>query len=95
MSQLVKQLPWSQATNQWPATLNPILSNKLLQGQLLQNVSLKAGDNTFNHMLGRMQIGWILADINASSVLYRSANFNALTLTLNASEPCTVALWVF
>lgn len=92
---LPKQLDWTLAQTQWANQLDPIIKNQLLQGNLIQDVQLKIGDNVINHKLGRKQIGFIITDINAGSVIYRSAALNALTLTLNSSAVCTVSIWCF
>lgn len=77
------------------ADLDPVLANLLVQGSLITNVNLIAGVNVINHLLGRQQQGWILADQTAVSNIYRSAPFNDKTLALNASAPVQVNLWVF
>jgi hypothetical protein len=75
--------------------LDPVLANPLVNGLLLRNISLSIGDNVVNHRLSRQMQGWMLVDQSAGVVLYRSAPLNDLTLTLNASAPVTVSLWVF
>ncbi len=79
----------------WSQILNPVLANPSLKNLILKNIVLLAGDNVINHLLGRTMQGWRIADINAAVTPYRSAPFNDITLTLNASAPCTVTLEVF
>jgi hypothetical protein len=79
----------------WSSILNPLLSNPLVSGILLKNISLITGSNVVNHKLGRNPQGWILIDIDASASIYRSGAFNDLTLTLVSDADCQVSLYVF
>lgn len=80
----------------WRSELNPLLSEPILSGNLLKNITLVAAhSNVINTGLARTQQGWIITDLNASSTIYRSAPFNATTLTLITSADCIVNLWVF
>lgn len=89
------KLPLDQMQTQWKSQIDPILSNRILQGLLLSNISLKTGDNTINTLIARQQQGWLITDQTAAALIYRSRPLNSSTLTLNASAPCTVSLWVF
>lgn len=80
---------------QWRSILNPVLGIPFLSGVQLNNISLKTGANVINTTLQRAQQGWFLTDIDAAITLYRSAPFNSLTLSLTASAPATVSLWVY
>jgi len=79
----------------WASQLNPVITNSLVNGILLQNIALKTGANVINHLLSRQMRGWILTDIDAAATVYRSAPMNTQTLTLTASAPANVNLWVF
>jgi hypothetical protein len=79
----------------WASQLDPVVSNQLVNGLLLQGIVVTSGNNTINHMLGRSPQGWFVVDTTAASTIYRSKPFNPLTLTLNASAPTTISLWVF
>lgn len=79
----------------WAQILNSLLKNPSLDSLLLKDINLVAGDNIINHRLGRTPQGWRIVDATAASTAYRSAPFNDLTLTLNASAPCVVAIEVF
>ena len=92
---LPQKLPLEQMQPKWASILNPVLANPMTNMAVLKNISLKAGTNVINHLLGSVQQGWILTDINSSAVIYRSAPFNDKTLTLTASAPCTVSIGVF
>lgn len=87
--------PFQLMQTKWSAILNPVLSNPMTDPGLLTNITLASGDNVINHKLGKTPVGWIIVDINAVASIYRSASFNNLTLTLNASAPCTVNIAVF
>ena len=79
-------------------SLNPVLGNQILQGQLLQSVSLATGLNTINHKLGRDLVGWFITRLRANSIVWDSQDTNQssnLTLILNASAPVVIDLWVF
>lgn len=79
----------------WAALLNPFLSKPQFQSNILPNVKITTGVNVIPHLLSRKQQGWQITDINAAITLYRSADFNDLTLTLTASGPATISLEVF
>lgn len=95
MAQLPTNMPWELADDKWAAQLNPLLTLPMLQGLQLANVVLKVGANNINHKLGRKMQGWFPTNKNAFADLYCSKPFNDTTLTLNASAPVTVSLWVY
>lgn len=80
--------------NSWKAAILPILNNEINQGILIA-ADLVMGDNVINHLLQRKPQGWIIADIEGTAVIYRSAAFNNLTLTLNSDADVPVKLWIF
>jgi len=79
----------------WKARLDPIIANPLLNGQLLSGIRLKQGTNVIDHHLGRLQLGWMLADTDVPYMPYRTQPFNSSTLTLVSSVSAKVSLWVF
>ena len=79
----------------WASALNPLLNNPMSKGIFLAGVPLINGNTVINHLLSRMQQGWILTDINGAANIYRSAPFNGTTLTLNSSAAVTVNLYVY
>lgn len=93
--QLPINLTASLQTTRWKSLLDPILQNPLNNVSILKNVSLVTGTNTINHLLGRVQQGWFLTDIDAAATIYRSADFNDKTLTLTSSANCVVSIGVF
>jgi len=95
VQQLSKRLPWPLAQTQWPAQINPVLAVPLVNGTMLENVILNTGTTVINHMLGRKMQGWIITDIDGSAVIYRSVDFNSVSLTLTSSSKVNVNLWVF
>jgi len=72
-----------------------VLAVPLVNGTMLENVILNTGATVINHMLGRKMQGWIITDIDGSAVIYRSVDFNSVSLTLTSSSKVSVNLWVF
>lgn len=95
MAALSTNLTWDLAKTRWPSQLNPFLFNPLNQVAILENVSLQAGVNVLNHMLGQNMQGWFLVDVQGIATIYRSQPFNDQTLTLTVSAPVTVSIGVF
>lgn len=84
--------------SQWASQLNPVIANSLVQGVLLERVSLSSGLNTINHRLGRKLKGWFVTRIRGPASLYDTQDTNQMpdkTLTLNSSAAVIVDLWVF
>lgn len=77
------------------AEVDPVLSNLLIQGSQLPNISITSGVNVINHKLGRRQLGWVVTDINAAISIFRSQPFNDKTLTLTSNGACQLSLWVY
>lgn len=81
--------------SKWSNLINPVLEDPTNQGTLLKNISIVTGVNNIAHKLGRSPQGWVVVDQTAAITLFRSQPFNSTTLTLTASGPATIALWVF
>lgn len=79
----------------WASELNPLLAKPLSKSLILRDVKLINGVNNINHLLGRTQQGWIIADVDAIASIFRSQPFNDLTLTLTTNADCTVTLMVY
>ncbi len=79
----------------WKSLLDPLLSNLWGQGQVLNGIPLIVGTVTFNHLLSRQMVGWVITDQNAAASIYRSQPLNDKTLTLTSDAIVTVNLWVF
>jgi hypothetical protein len=95
MESLSTSLPYPLMLTKWSATLNPLLRNPLNGISTLENISLKTGENVINHLLGQVQQGWIIVDIQGAATVFRSAPFNSKTLTLTASAPVIVSIGVY
>ena len=73
----------------------------LLDGHLLERVTLANGDNTISHKLGRRLRGWIITRHRetASNIVGRQKTNNATdrTLILNSSVATAIVvdIWVF
>lgn len=81
--------------DKWASILNPLLDKPISNSNFLQNISIVTGNNVINHLLGRKQQGWIIADIDGFATLARNLPFNDKTLTLVSSGPCNISLVVF
>ena len=95
MAQLSTQLTFPQLLTKWSSILNPLLANPFNNITILPTVSLTTGVNNINHLLGRMQKGWIIIDIQGPATVYRSQPFNNTTLTLTSSANVTLTIGVF
>lgn len=88
----------SQLQTTWASQINPVLTQAILGGNYLKNVSLTTGDNVINHKLGRNLQGWIITRIRSAATLYDTQDTNqspSLTLNLNSSANCVVDLLVY
>lgn len=92
---LSSNLPWDLAANRWAQQINPFLANPLNGVQILKDIKLISGSNTIQHLLGQLQQGWFLVDIQGVATIYRSAPFNKFNLTLTSSAPVTVSIGVY
>lgn len=80
----------------WASQLNPLLSNPLNQPGFIKNVTLIANTPlAINHLLGQVQQGWFITDIDSNATVWRTQPFNKLTLTLEASANTTINLTVY
>lgn len=95
MAQLPQKLSPDLLQDRWASIINPFLANPLNNQSILKNVALKNGVTVINHLLGQVQQGWFITDINGAAQIYRSAPFNNLTLTLTSNAAVTVSLGVF
>lgn len=85
----------SQMQTYWASQINPLLSNPLSNGILLENITIINGVNVINHMLSRNQLGWLVSDMTTAITLFRSQPFNSKTLTLTSSGAGLISLYVF
>lgn len=66
----------------------------ILDGKLIENVSISTSGAVVSHTLGRVPRGWFVVNINAAvDILQISANDR--TLTLDANGSAIISLWVF
>jgi len=74
----------------------PLVSNPMLDGNLLQNVALTTSEKKVEHGLGRAPIGWIVVKQSANAVIWQpNSDLSGVFLNLQASAAVTVSLWVF
>lgn len=84
--------------SQWAAQLDPLLALPILNGRLIENVTLTTGSNTINHKLSRKLVGYIVCLKSANVTLYDTQTTNTMTdktLQLTSSGAAVVTLWVF
>lgn len=95
---LSPKLPWDLANPKWAASINPVLANPIVDGNLLKNVKLKSGVNIINHGLGAVLQGYIIVMNSANVTFYDNQSTNSmpgLTLDLVSSGATTVSIYVF
>ncbi len=82
--------------NTWATQLDPVIEKPIVQGQLLEGISLIVGTNVINHKLGRKLQGWMIVDIDGIAEIYRTnpTQMPNLTLSLISDAAVTVSLWV-
>lgn len=74
----------------------PLLANPTLDGTLLTNIQLVAGENKVEHKLQRAALGWIVVSKNATCDIWEpSKDLSKAFITLQSSAPVTISLWVF
>lgn len=96
-AKLPQKLPMDQMQTRWASQLNPVLSNLLIQGQLLKNQVLANGPNQINHELGRAPQGWFIVSPQGPARVSQAAYqvSPALILTLNSDAIVVTDIWVF
>jgi hypothetical protein len=88
----------SMMQTKWASVINPLLSTEIVNGNLLENISLKVGTNVINHLLGRKLIGWMIVGINGIANIYDAQANNQTpqnTLILISDAAVTVKVWCF
>jgi hypothetical protein len=92
---LSQKLDWEIANPIWSAALNPIIANPIVQGKVLNNVSLVANvPKILNHDLGRLMQGAFITPFGNATV-WVSEPFNNKTITLTASANVVVNIWSY
>lgn len=95
MTKLPQRLNLPDMQVRWASIIDPVVSNVLLNGRLIENQDLGVGSNVINHKLGRKQRGYIIADQDGIANIYRSMPLDGLTLTLTSDANVTVSIWCF
>lgn len=90
---LLKDL--SLLATKWKSLLDPVLANPMTNMSILKNVALTTGTNQVAHLLGQVQQGWVILDIQGASTIYRYRDFNATYLYLNSSADVVCNIGVF
>ena len=98
MAKLPQQVNLQMMQNTWATKIEPVISNPLVNGVILENVSLTAGANVINHKLGRKLQGWYPVRIRSAATFYDTQDSNQtpqLTLNLTSSANVIIDLAVF
>lgn len=98
MANLPQNQTLAQLQSKWPAQLNPVLANLLVNGQLLSNITLINGTTVVNHKLGRPILGWFITSPQGpfGNVYQTSYQPNpSLTISLTNNASLITDLWVF
>lgn len=89
------KIPYDLMLTKWSGILNPIIGSPINQVSILKEISLTAGEVKIPHLLGRMQRGWFIVDIDAAATVYRSQPLESLFLYLTSDAAATVNIGVF
>lgn len=79
-------------------TLQPLITNPLLFGNIVSSVQLKTGTNIVNHGLGRMLQGWSLVRKRGAADVYDQQDTNpnpSKTLVLVSTADVSVDVYCF
>ena len=75
---------------------NQFLNNPLLDGRLIEDVSLTTSETSIEHKLDRDYRGWLIVNKNAAQDVYvSSTTLKSRFLKLTAGGAVTVSIWVF
>lgn len=76
--------------------LHPVLACPLLAGLQLNNISLNAGNNSINHLLGRKPLGCIVTSLSSNVIIDANVDTaSATVITIGASGAATASFWVY
>lgn len=92
----VKDYELSRVQDAIENVITPILELPILDGVLLEGISLIAGqDNNIEHKLGRAFRLWSVMRLGANSVVYEGTqSLQNKFINLRCSTNCTITLWV-
>lgn len=88
----------SQLQTNIAQALRPLLNNLLLNGRVLEQVTLAIGTNVVPTGLGRPVLGWVITRKRSAANIYDSQDSNttpALNLLLVSDAVATVDIYVF
>lgn len=76
--------------------VQPLVLNPTLDGLLLESVSVGTVATKIEHKLRRPLRGYVIVRQNAQAQIWESSQaLPGAFLTLQASSPCIISLWVF
>lgn len=82
----------------WATTLNPLVSNPILNGQILPKIKLQSGVNRIPHQLQRNLVGWFFVRKRNNADVYDVQDSEPrpeLFLVLTSDSETTVDIYVF
>jgi len=88
----------NQFQQQVISAVDPVLENPIVNGRLIESITITSGINRIDHGLGRTLVGWIVVRNGASVTFYDNQSTNSTpdrTLVLTASGAATISLYVF
>lgn len=74
--------------------IRPIIDSAIIDGVLLNNISLKNGATVVDYKLGRKLQGYIVVRKTANANIWDGA-LTTKTITLHSDAACVVSLWCF
>lgn len=76
--------------------LNQLTNNVILDGVLVENISVSTSPTQINHGLGREVRGYLLVKSSANVTIYSTTNTTPKSLlTITASGSATISLYIF
>lgn len=67
---------------------------RILDGVLIRDIDVVTTGTKINHLLQRQPEGWLIVDKNAVGDIHRT-DWDATSITLQASANTTISMWVF
>jgi hypothetical protein len=79
----------------WKSQLDPVIAGSIASGVQVSHVSLSNTPTVVPHTLGQVPKGWVVSDLSDNAVVYRASPMTSSSVTLVATAPCVVSLWIY
>ncbi len=76
------------------ASINPVIRQPIVDGVLIEGITITTAGLAVSHLLGRQPRGWFVVDKTTDANVWRTA-WDSRLLTLDASATTVVSLWIF